>query len=103
MNIPVLYSLNFQIYWFALWHFILDDPVPVESLVTERRRAVHTYSVTHETITRFIYDLSSLVKFIYSEKAKIFCEISIIDLTDTTYVCTVYTVEIYQNFVAFSG
>ena len=46
-------------YWFALWHFALDDPV--ESLLTERRGAVHTYSVTHETITRFIYDLSLLV------------------------------------------
>ena len=76
----------------------LDDPV--EPLLAERRRAVHTYSVTHETITRFIYDLSSLVKFIYTEKATKFCEISIIDLTGTTLDKS--TVEISQNFEAFS-
>ena len=75
----------------------LDDPV--ESLLAERRRAVHTYSVTHETITRFIYDLSSLVKFIHSEKATKFCEISIIDSTGTTLDKS--TVEIFQIFVAF--
>ena len=40
------------------------------------------------------------LKFIYSEKATHFCEISIIDLS---YVVTVKsTVEISQNFVAFS-
>ena len=41
-----------------------------------------------------------LVKFIYSEKAKFFCEISTLDLT----VCTEVKikVEISQNFVAFS-
>ena len=40
------------------------------------------------------------VKFIYSEKAKIFLEISSVDLS---YVVTVkYTVDISQNFVAFS-
>ena len=40
------------------------------------------------------------VKFIYSEKATNVCEISTIDLS---YVVTVkYTVEISQNFVAFS-
>ena len=42
----------------------------------------------------------SLVKFIYSEKATNFCEISTVDLS---YVVTVkYLVEISQNFVAFS-
>ena len=52
-----------------------------------------------------IYDVSELklehtVKFIYSEKATIFCEISTIDLS---YVVTVKsTVEISQNFVGFS-
>ena len=40
------------------------------------------------------------VKFIYSEKATKFCEISIVDLTGTT--STKYTVEISQNFVSFS-
>ena len=40
------------------------------------------------------------VKFIYSEKATNFCEISTVDLS---YVVTVKsTVEISQNFVAFS-
>ena len=40
------------------------------------------------------------VKFIYSEKATIFCEISTVYLS---YVVTVKsTVEISQNFVAFS-
>ena len=41
-----------------------------------------------------------MVKFIYSEKATKFCEISTVDLS---YVVTVKsTVEILQNFVAFS-
>ena len=41
-----------------------------------------------------------LLKFIYSEKATNFCEISTVDLS---YVVTVkFTVEISQNFVAFS-
>ena len=41
-----------------------------------------------------------VVKFIYSEKATKFCEISTVDLS---YVVTVKsTVEISQNFVAFS-
>ena len=40
------------------------------------------------------------LKFIHSEKAKKFCEISTVDLS---YVVTVKsTVEISQNFVAFS-
>ena len=40
------------------------------------------------------------LKFIYSEKATKFCEISTLDLS---YVVTVKsTVEISQNFVAFS-
>ena len=39
------------------------------------------------------------LKFIYSEKATIFCEISMVDLS---YVATVKsTLEILQNFVAF--
>ena len=42
----------------------------------------------------------TIVKFIYSEKATNFCEISTVDLS---YVVTVKsTVEISQNFVAFS-
>ena len=40
------------------------------------------------------------LKFIYSEKAIKFCEISNVDLTVTTYDKS--TVEILQNFVAFS-
>ena len=40
------------------------------------------------------------IKFIYSEKATKFCEISTVDLS---YVVSVkYTVEISKNFVAFS-
>ena len=50
----------------------------------------HAYIVQHCTF----------VKFIYSEKATNFCEISTVDLF---YVVTVKsTVEISQNFVAFS-
>ena len=41
-----------------------------------------------------------LLKFIYSEKATKFCEISTLDLTDTTLDKS--TVEISQKFVAFS-
>ena len=41
-----------------------------------------------------------LLKFVYSEKATNFCEISTVDLS---YVVTVKsTMEISQNFVAFS-
>ena len=40
------------------------------------------------------------LKFIYSEKATKYCEISTIDLTVTTLNKS--TVEISQNFVAFS-
>ena len=41
-----------------------------------------------------------MVKFIYSEKATNFCEISTVDLS---YVVTVkFMVEISKNFVAFS-
>ena len=44
--------------------------------------------------------MSAGVKFIYSEKAANFCEISTVDLS---YVVTVkFTVEISQNFVACS-
>ena len=43
---------------------------------------------------------STLVKFIYSEKATNFCEISTVDLS---YIVTVKsTVDILQNFMAFS-
>ena len=46
------------------------------------------------------YSPKRVVKFKYSEKATKFCEISIVDLS---YVVTVKsTVEILQNFVAFS-
>ena len=52
-------------------------------------------------ITGMIFlELIFLIKFIYSEKATKFCEISTVDLF---YVVTVKsTVEISQNFVAFS-
>jgi hypothetical protein len=50
--------------------------------------------------SRARYDGTPKVKFIYSEKATNFCEISTVDLP---YVVTVKsTVEIFQNFVAFS-
>ena len=41
-----------------------------------------------------------LLKFVYSEKAKVFCEISTVDLTITTSNRS--KVEISQDFVAFS-
>ena len=44
--------------------------------------------------------VTAVLKFINSEKATKFCEISTLDLS---YVVTVkFTVEILQNFVAFS-
>ena len=46
------------------------------------------------------FALDLRVKFIYSEKATKFCEISTVDLTITTYDKS--TVEISQKFVAFS-
>ena len=47
-----------------------------------------------------IINHDSILKFIYSEKATNFCEISTVDLP---YVVTVKsTVEILQDFVAFS-
>ena len=48
----------------------------------------------------FCINQTTTLKFIYSEKATKFCEISTVDLS---YVVTVKsTVEISQNFVAFS-
>jgi hypothetical protein len=44
--------------------------------------------------------VGSKLKFIYSEKAIHFCKISTVDLTGTTWDKS--TVEISQNFVAFS-
>ena len=47
-----------------------------------------------------IFNLLIKLKFIYFEKATIFCEISTVDVS---YVVTVKsTVEISQKFVAFS-
>ena len=52
--------------------------------------------VSQESVVIWLFGL----KFIYSEKAKKFCEISTVDLS---YVVPVKsTVEILQNFVAFS-
>ena len=53
-------------------------------------------------MSTFILELGVFVvlKFIYSEKATKFCKISTVDLS---YVVPVkFTVEISQNFVAFS-
>ena len=53
-----------------------------------------------EQRTFFLMSLAAIVKFIYSEKAINFCEISTVDLS---YIVAVKsTVEISQNFVAFS-
>ena len=48
----------------------------------------------------YIYLCLTLLKFIYSEKAIKFCKISILDLSYVVMVKS--TVEIFQNFVAFS-
>ena len=50
--------------------------------------------------TIFVMGIKNFIKFIYSEKATQFCEISTLLLT----VCTVVKskMEISQNFVAFS-
>ena len=50
--------------------------------------------------SQFIFKTEATLKFIYSEKATRFCEISTVDLTGTTYDKS--TMEILQNFVAFS-
>ena len=55
---------------------------------------------THLKETIYSSRYFGLLKFIYSEKATNFCEISTVDLS---YVVTVKSmVEISQNFVAFS-
>ena len=67
-----------------------------------RRNTLWTYFFLANTIpTRYVLTTKKLIlKFIYSEKATKFCEISTVDLS---YVVTVKcTVEISQNFVAFS-
>ena len=46
------------------------------------------------------YDPPVIVKFIYSEKATNFCEISTVDLSNVVTVKS--KIEISQNFVAFS-
>ena len=52
------------------------------------------------TILQFLTNQLTLLKFIYSEKATNLCKISTVDLS---YVITVkFTLEISQNFVAFS-
>ena len=54
----------------------------------------------HLTWSQWDQNFLEVVKFIYSEKATNFCKISTVDLS---YVVTVKsTVEISQNFVAFS-
>ena len=55
-----------------------------------------------EQRTFFIMSLAAIVKFIYFEKAIIFCEISAVDLSYILIVTVKSTVEISQNFVAFS-
>ena len=53
-----------------------------------------------DCVTLKIKKIENSLKFIYSEKATKFCEISTVDLS---YVVPVkYTVEIPQTFVAFS-
>ena len=49
---------------------------------------------------KFNYGLPFGIKFIYLEKATKFCKISTVDLTGTTWHKP--SVEILQNFVAFS-
>ena len=58
----------------------------------------HLYFLAIEAHTIFFAEF--LIKFIYSEKVTKFCEISTVDLTVTTKDKS--TVEISQNFVAFS-
>ena len=54
-----------------------------------------------DCVTLKIKKIENSLKFIYSEKATKFCEISTVDLS---YVVMVKSrVEILQNFVAFSG
>ena len=57
-----------------------------------------SYLNSRETVKKI--KIKSILKFIHSEKATKFCEISTVDLS---YVVSVKsTVEISQNFVAFS-
>ena len=89
--------------------FIPDDslgsPAPKEWCLCTRQKSqvalfeeILTMSTTRTVKNGFALKL--LLKFIYSEKATKFCKISTIDLF---YVVTVKsTVEILQNFMAFS-
>ena len=64
-----------------------------------KRRGVFAVQKTKMNFDQ-ILSVDKLVKFIYSEKAPNFCEISTVDLS---YVVPVKsTVEVSQNFVAFS-
>ena len=73
----------------VLWSSMQKQPSH-QVIILQLQRAGHS----HENRS------SAAVKFIYSEKATKFCEISTVDLTGTTQDKS--TVEISQNFVAFS-
>ena len=71
----------------------------------EKRTEVDTLSKfvsldTNFTLYYCCTSLSILIKFIYSEKATKICEISTVDLSYVVMVKS--TLEISQNFVAFS-
>ena len=79
-------SIKVTTYYVYLSPFFTDLPEPPSALKTlsKFQKVLHT----------------TYIKFIYSEKATNFCKISTVDLS---YVVTVKsTVEISQNFVAFS-
>ena len=80
------------------------DPPPKENPCMEDSDCPGNYlcikPINQEFKSRNMRPIPGFVKFIYSEKGTIFCEISTVDLS---YVGTVKsTVEISQNFVAFS-
>ena len=88
------YELYFFYWIFSSLVFYVGKTRMQDSVrYTLQIRLVYNYMIIHQYISTFI-------KFIYSENATIFCEISTVDFS---YVVTVKsTVEISQNFVAFS-
>ena len=88
-----LLQLQFQVSHPAIMH---------RTKMLVKRRGVFAVQCTKMNFDQIlsIDKLVTLLKFIYSEKATKFCEISTVDLS---YVVPVRsTVEISQNFVAFS-
>ena len=86
------------------WYFFFEGAFLFPFHTTDKVKGFSLSSIMAIPVVEFLREGSKLerflVKFIYFEKATKFCEISTLDLS---YVVPVKsTVEISQNFVAFS-